>query len=86
MLHKCGPLLGTQGGLAAAGERCLHSESVQMWGSHYTLIHGGRRAGLTAADASTPSRQREALGGAGRAGCRQRPWSCTARGRGPGPV
>lgn len=81
VLHKCGPSPGTQGGLAAwpAGGGCLHSESAQMWGSRYTLVHEGRRPGLATANASAPSCQREAPGG-GREGPLQtkaelhRPW------------
>lgn len=52
VLHKRGQGLGTQGeasrpsgegAVAPAGGGCLHSESEQMWDSHCTLVHGGRR-------------------------------------------
>lgn len=86
-MHKCGPSLGTQGGLAAgpAGGGCLHSESAQMWGSHYTLVHEDRRPGLAGRRLCSlpPATGGPRRGQGGR--CRQRPRNRTARGRGLGP-
>lgn len=86
MLHKCARAWEPKGA-SRPGAKDVCTVSQCRCGALVThsSTEAGEQASRPPRPLHPPAKGRP-WDGRGRAGCRQRPWSCTARGCGPGPV